>query len=94
MTTSKYLKLFLVNVTQGALTTVNPRYISLTGGDIKTEVIPDVKSIRVTVIFPKEAIGYNSAFFNFPETTQVIDFGPSRAKVELYLGSVQVGFLK
>ncbi len=94
MTTSKYLKLYLVNVTQGALTTANPRYISLTGGDIKTRVIPNVKSIRVTVIFPQEAMGYNSAFFNFPETTQVIDFSPSRAEVELYLGSVQVGFLK
>jgi flagellin-like protein len=94
VTTSNYLKLFLVNVTQGALTTVNPRYITLTGGDVLTTLIPNVRSVRITVIFPKASKGYTSAFFNFPETPQVIDFGSQAAEVELYLGTVQVGFLK
>jgi hypothetical protein len=93
-TTTRYMKLYIANITQGSLTTVNPRYISLTGGDVKTRVIPNVRSIKVTVIFPKEAMGYNSAFFNFPETTQEIDFGSPGAEVELYLGTVLVGFLK
>jgi hypothetical protein len=93
-TTSRFMKFYIVNVTQGSLTTANPRYISLTGGEVNTRVIPDVRNVRITVIFPKEAKGYDSAFFNFPTTTQVIDFGVSGAEVELYLGTVQVGFLK
>lgn len=94
LTTSKYVKLYLANITQGDLTTANPRYITLTGGNVEASVIPNVRSIKVTVIFPKEAKRYNSAFFNFPETTQTLDFGPSGAEVELYLGTAKVGFLK
>jgi hypothetical protein len=93
-TTSRFMKFYLVNVTMGSLTTANPRYISLTGGEIQTKVIPDVRAVRVTVLFPNEAKGYDSAFFKFPATTQIIDFGASKADVELYFGTVKVGFLK
>jgi hypothetical protein len=92
--TSKYVRLYLVDLHQGDLTPANPRYLTLTGGGVEAKVIPNVKSLRVTVIFPQEAKGYNSDFFNFPSTSQIIDFGSSGAEIELYFGNVEVGFLE
>ena len=90
--TTNFLRLYLVNIEQGALTTTNPDYITLTGGAVEAKVIPSIQSIKITVFFPKEARGYDSDFFNYPTITQVIDFGTSGAEIELYLGNVEVGF--
>ena len=92
--TSSYLKLYLANITQGELTTANPRYISLTGEKVDASIKNNVKSIRFTITFPQAAKGYDSSFFNFPVTTQTIDFPASGAEVELYIGHVEVGFLE
>jgi len=92
--TTNYLKIYLANMTQGALTTANPRYITLTGTKVDASVINNVEHLRITISFPNSAIGYGSSFFNFPVTTQTIDFPVSGTEVELYIGSVQVGFLK
>jgi hypothetical protein len=91
---TKYLKLYLANMTLGPLTTANPRYITLTGENVGASVINNVQHLRITISFPNSASGYNSTFFNFPVTTQTIDLPVSGAEVELYMGSVQVGFLE
>lgn len=91
---SNYYRLYLAALEQGALTTANPRYITLTGGGVEATMIPDIKSIRVTVIFIKDANGYDANFFKFPSTIQEIDLGPLGADVELYYGKVEVGFLE
>lgn len=93
-TSTSYLKLYLANMTLGPLTTANPRYITLTGENVDASVINDVIHLRITISFPNSASGYDSSFFNFPVTTQTIDFPVSGAELELYLGHVQVGFLE
>jgi len=92
--TSRYIKLYLVNFAKGALTTANPRYITLTGGDVQAVLVPHIKSIKITVLFPKTSYGYDANFFDFPQITQQIDFGSSEAQLELYSGTVEVGFLE
>jgi hypothetical protein len=91
---TSYLKLYLANMTLGPLTTANPRYITLTGKNVGASVINNVLHLRVSVSFPSSVSGYNSTFFNFPVTSQTIDFPITGSEVELYVGTVQVGFLE
>jgi flagellin-like protein len=91
---STYYRLYLVDLEQGALTTSNPRYLTVTGDGVEASLIPNIKSIRVTVLFIKDADGYDYNFFRFPSSVQEIDLGPQGAQVELYCAKVEVGFLE
>ena len=92
--TENFLRLYLVDIQQGDLTTVNPKYLTLTGEGAEATVETNVRSIRITPIFIHEAVGYDEAFFQFPANVQEIDLGPSGAEVELYFGTLLVGFLE
>jgi len=92
--TEKFLRLYLVDVKQGDLTTVNPRYLTLTGGGAEATVFTNVKSIKISVIYIEEASGYDESFFQFPMSVQEIDLGSSGTEVELYFGTTMVGFLE
>jgi hypothetical protein len=92
--TENFLRLYLVDIQKGDLTTANPRYLTLTGGGANATVLTDVRSIKISVIYIEEAAGYDETFFHFPMTVQEIDLGPSGAEVELYFGMLRVGFLE
>lgn len=68
---------------------------TLTGGSVEAYTTPDVTSITVSVNFPKADSDFDSAFFNFPETSQSITIpssGYDNVVFELYLSEVSVGF--
>ena len=92
--TEKFLRLYLVDIKQGDLTTVNPRYLTLTSEGAEATVLTNVRSIRISVIYIEEALGYNESFFHFPTNVQEIDLGSSGTEVELYFGTMKVGFLE
>jgi hypothetical protein len=68
--------------------------ITLIGESVKANTLNDVTSITVSVDFPSGE--FNSAFFNFPENSEIFDFsslsGYNDVVFELYLSEVSVGF--
>jgi hypothetical protein len=68
--------------------------ITLTGESVKANTLNDVTSITVSVNFPSGE--FNSAFFNFPEDSEIFDFsslsGYDNVVLELYISEVSVGF--
>lgn len=63
--TSRYIKLYIINATKGPLTTVNPQYITLKGMKVSANMFSKIKSIDVTLQFPRAIDGYDYAFFGF-----------------------------
>jgi len=96
-----YIKMYLPVLAAGE----SPRLsqsITLTGESVEAHTINDVTSISVTVDFPREAspANFDSAFFNFPYNSEILDV-PSMGDLpseydnvvfELYLSEVSVEF--
>jgi hypothetical protein len=68
--------------------------LTLTGESLDAYPTSDVTSISVSVDFPESASGFDSAFFDFPQTSQdiTIPSGYDNVVFELYLSEVSVGF--
>jgi hypothetical protein len=83
-----YFKFFLPSLNQGS----NPHLsqsITLTGNDVTKVTIRDVTQVRINVTFPYASQGYDSAFFNFEKTSEIVDV-PDGSVVEFYVGKVIV----
>jgi hypothetical protein len=63
--------------------------ITLIGKDITVYRESNVESVRVTINYPKESLGYNSDFFHFPHNVQVI-YVPEGTELEFYTGEVEI----
>lgn len=97
-TNTYYVRMYLPVLSAGE----SPRLsqsITLTGESVKAHTLNDVQSISVAVDFPKgTSDDFDSAFFNFPEDSEVFDFsafysaGYVNVVLELYVSEVSVGF--
>lgn len=97
-TSTRYIRMYLPVITEGE----SPRLyqsITLIGESVEAYTLNDVRSISVTVDFPKAAGGFNAGFFNFPGSNpQIFNFsslydgGYDNVVLELYLSEVSVGF--
>jgi hypothetical protein len=96
-----YVRMYLPVLSAGE----SPRLaqsITLTGESVTAYTTNGISSISVSVSFPKEPSGdFDSAFFNFPEDSQILDIptivtppseGYHDVVLELYLSEVSVGF--
>jgi hypothetical protein len=88
---TSYFKFFLPSLNEGS----NPHLsqsITLTGNDVIKTVNSLVDSVRINVTFPYASQGYNSTFFNFESTSQVVNVtdGSADSVVEFYVGKVFV----
>jgi hypothetical protein len=88
-----YFKFYLASLNQGA----NPQLsqsITLTGNDINKTVRSGVKQVRINVTFPYTSQGYDSTFFNFKSTSELVDTSTTDptggSVVEFYVGKVIV----
>jgi hypothetical protein len=92
--TTRYLKMYMVNLVEGNSTTQNPKYVTSTGKGVSTQIFTGVESVTVTLNFPKSSDGYNNGFFMFPETLQTISLGGNSFQLEIYQSTIEIGFLK
>lgn len=95
-----YIRMYLPVLSAGE----SPRLsesITFTGESVDAYTLNGVSSVSVSVDFPQEGLDFDSAFFNFPELSQVIDVpaivsppsaGYHNVIFELYLSEVSVGF--
>jgi len=85
---TSYFKFYLASLNQGT----NPQLsqsITLTGKDIIKTIRSGVDKVRINVTFPYTSQGYDSTFFNFKSTSELVDV-PSGSVVEFYVGKVIV----
>ena len=95
-----YIRMYLPVLSAGE----SPRLtqsITLTGKSVQAYTLDGVLSVSVSVSFPRGASGFDSGFFNFPESSQTIDVpsivsnpndGYQDVVFELYLSEVSVEF--
>jgi hypothetical protein len=96
-----YIRVYLPVLSAGE----SPRLsqsVTFTGESVEAHTLDEVESLSVSVAFPRGGSGgFDSAFFNFPETSQTIDVPPivpdpvvgyQNVVFELYLSEVSVGF--
>jgi hypothetical protein len=93
-TTTNYYKFYLPTL-QGGTSPYQTTSLTLTGQGISKYSSSGVDQVRIAVSFPKENVGYNSTFFNFPTNTILLDgFSTpkitSNSVVEFYTGQVSV----
>lgn len=88
-----YLKLYLCVLVKGSLQG-QAQSVTMTGISIETRTVSQVTSVKVTVGFPAQALGFNNSFFHFPSLSQTIDFpgGYNDAILELCAGKVETVF--
>jgi hypothetical protein len=96
-TSTYYIKMYLPVLEAGEAPRLS-QSITLTGKSFKAHPINDVESISVTVDFPSEGFGFDSAFFNFPYNSEEFDFtlpeydDYDNVVFEFYLSEVSVEF--
>jgi hypothetical protein len=93
-----YIRMYLPVLSAGESPGLS-QSITLTGESVKAHTINDVRSISVTVSFPRgTSDSFDSAFFNFPSDSESFDFtalysgGYDNVVLELYVSEVSVGF--
>jgi hypothetical protein len=85
---TSYVKFFLPSLNEGTNKFLS-QSITLTGNDVSKAVERDVDSVRINVTFPYAFQGYDSTFFNFEHTSEIVDV-PVDSVVEFYVGRVIV----
>jgi hypothetical protein len=86
-----YVKMYLPVLAVGE----SPRLsqsITLISKSVEAHTINNVLSISVTVDFPREGSGFDSAFFNFPFNSEEISVPSGNVVFELYLSEVSIQF--
>lgn len=85
-----YLKLYLARLVKGSVLG-SAQSVTMTGSSIETRTMSQVTSVRVTVNFPQQGLGFDNPFFHFPSLSQTIDIpgGYNDAMLELYAGKVE-----
>jgi hypothetical protein len=85
---TSYVKFFLPSLsTESNL--YRSQSITLTGSGVSKLTKSAVDKVRVNVTFPSAAQGYDSTFFNFERTSEIVDFADNSV-VEFYVGKVIV----
>lgn len=89
-TSTNYFKFYLPTLVPGTHL-YRSQSITMTGSDITKIVKSGVNQVRINVTFPNEgSLGFDSAFFNFANTTVTISNMPANSVVEFYIGKVIV----
>jgi len=86
---TSYFKFYLPSLDEGTNKYLS-QSITLTGNDVNKVTIPDATQVKITLAFPAPSQGYDSTFFNFESSSEVVDTDPDGAVVELYVGKVLV----
>ncbi|NWG10490.1 hypothetical protein HXY33_01875 [Candidatus Bathyarchaeota archaeon] len=83
-----YYKFYLPLLSSGD----NPRLsqsVTLTGKTVSVETAGSINLIRINVTFPKSSLGFDTSFFNFDNTAEIVDI-PDGSIIEFYTGEVVV----
>jgi hypothetical protein len=83
-----YYKFYLPILSSGD----NPRLsqsVTLTGKTVSVKTAGSVNSVRINVTFPKSSLGFDTSFFNFESTAEIVDI-PDGSIIEFYTGEVIV----
>jgi hypothetical protein len=85
-----YLKLYLPILVKGSAQG-SAQSVTMTGSSLETRTTNQVSSVRVTVSFPWQGLGFDNSFFHFQSLSQIINVpgGYSDAILELYAGTVE-----
>jgi hypothetical protein len=83
-----YVKFFLPSLDAGSNLYLS-QSITLAGNDVAKIVKSEVDKVRINVTFPSASQGYDSTFFNFEHTSEIVDVS-ANSVVELYVGAVSV----
>lgn len=86
---TSYFKFYLPSLDEGTNKYLS-QSITLQGKDVDKVKVEGVTQVRITVAFPAESQGYDSTFFNFESSSEVVDTDPDGAVVEFYVGTVTV----
>jgi hypothetical protein len=87
-----YVKFFLPLLQKGTIG-ASGQSVTLIGQPGQKYVYDDVDYVKLTATYPAETRGYDSAFFNFEQSSVTIplgDFFPDGCVVDFYLGEVTV----
>jgi hypothetical protein len=86
-----YIKLYLPWLVKGSAQG-SAQSVTMTGSSIATQTKNQVTGVNLTVTFPKQLLGFDSSFFNFPSLNQSIPIptvGYSDKILEVYAGKVE-----
>jgi hypothetical protein len=86
--TRNYFKLYLPYLAQGTQPRLS-QSITIIGKNVTRLTESGVNTINVTVTFPNQGLGFNSAFFNFKSISEIRSV-PADSIVEVYIGEVKV----
>jgi hypothetical protein len=87
-TSTNYFKFYLPTLEPG-MHLYRSQSITMTGDSITKVVRNEVTGVRINVTFTKADLGFDTDFFNFENTTEIIDL-PDDSVVEFYIGKVIV----
>lgn len=85
---TSYVKFFLPSLNEGTNKYLS-QSITLIGNDIAKTARSGVNKVRINVTFPYASQGYDSTFFKFKSTSEIVDV-PVDSVVEFYVGKVIV----
>jgi hypothetical protein len=86
--TKNYFKFYLPVLSTG----VHPRHsqsVTLMGKTVSVKTDGGVTHVRIDVSFPKTSLGFDSSFFDFKSSSEVVDV-PTGSVIEFYTGEVIV----
>jgi hypothetical protein len=72
VTSTNYFKFYLPDLENGT-NLYRSQSITMTGNGISKVVKSDVQEVKITVSYPKSAVGFDSSFFNFKSNTVTLN---------------------
>jgi hypothetical protein len=85
---ANYSKFYLPKLENGTSPYLS-QSVTLSGNGIERFIKSGVDQVRISVSFPKAALGYDSDFFHFSQLSEIVTL-PQDSVVELYVGGVTV----
>jgi hypothetical protein len=86
---TSYFKFYLPYLVEGGSTYSSSPSVTITGQNVTKITETQVNKLIITVS-PNKSSGFDSSFFNFPDSSVTLNINSSNSVVEFYFGEIQV----